>query len=62
MKIYKVQVCMSYIQVIEIEADSQDSAEDQAFEAFELEKAQRGEGECWTVEVKTKKQKGVKND
>ena len=48
---YQVQVCMTYVQTIEVEADTQDDAEIKAFESFDLSKAYQGEGECWTVSI-----------
>lgn len=48
---YTVQVVMSYIQVIEVDADSQYEAEVTAFDQFDLSKANEGEGEAWTVSV-----------
>jgi hypothetical protein len=50
MKTYKVQVCMTYIDIINVEAESQDDAEMKAFQSFNLGKAQQGEGEAWTLE------------
>ena len=48
---YTVQVCMTYVHVIDVEADDQQSAEEKAFESFNLDQAHRGEGECWTVAI-----------
>lgn len=48
---YQVQVCVTYVHVVEVEADTQESAEHQAFYAFDLDKAHRGESECWTVSM-----------
>jgi hypothetical protein len=48
---YTVQVCMTYIQIVEVEAETQESAEYMAFYAFDLDNAQRGEGECYTVSI-----------
>lgn len=52
MKKYTVQVVMSYVQTIDVEADNQHDAEIMAFESFDLTKAYQGEGDAWTVEVK----------
>jgi hypothetical protein len=49
MKKYQVQVCVTYVQVVEIEAETQESAECMAFYSFDLDKAHRGESECWTI-------------
>lgn len=46
---YQVQVCVTYVHVVEVEADTQESAEFKAFYEFELDKAHRGESECWTI-------------
>lgn len=51
MKKYTVQIAMSYIQTVEVLSDSQESAENQAFEMFDLSKAYQGEGDAWTVEI-----------
>jgi hypothetical protein len=51
MKKYQVQVCVTYVQVVEVEAEDQEKAEFHAFYAFDLDKAYRGESECWTVAV-----------
>lgn len=48
-KKYQVQVCVTYVQVVEIEAENQESAECMAFYSFDLDKAHRGESECWTI-------------
>ena len=45
----QVQVCVTYVQVVEVEAETQECAEYMAFYAFDLDKAHRGESECWTV-------------
>ena len=46
---YTVQVVMSYVQIIEVEAGDMHDAEHRAFEQFDLSKANRGEGEAWIV-------------
>ena len=46
---YQVQVCVTYVQVVEVEAETQECAEYMAFYAFDLDKAHRGESECWTI-------------
>ena len=51
MKKYTVQVCMTYVHVIDVEAETQAEAELKAFESFDLDQANRGEGECWTVAI-----------
>ena len=51
MKTYTIQVCMTYVQTIDVEADSQDDAEMKAFERFDLGKAWHGESECLTVAI-----------
>lgn len=48
---YQIQVCMTYVDIVEVEAETQESAEYQAFYAFDLDRAQRGEGECWTISI-----------
>lgn len=48
---YQVQVCMTYVDIVEVEAETQDSAERIAFDEFNLDRAQRGEGECWTIAI-----------
>ena len=48
---YTVQVAMSYIQTIEIEADDMHDAEQRAFEQFDLSKAYQGEGDAWILGV-----------
>jgi hypothetical protein len=48
---YKVQVCMTYVQFIDVDAPDLETAEQTAFDSFDLSKAHRGEGECWTVET-----------
>jgi len=49
MKKYTVQVCMTYVQTIDVEAEDMHDAEQRAFESFDLSKAYQGEGECWVV-------------
>ena len=51
MKKYTVQVVVSYVQVIEVEANTQEDAEIKAFESFDLAQAYQGEGDAWTVGV-----------
>ena len=46
---YTVQVCVTYVHVVEVEAEDQESAEYMAFYSFDLDKAHRGESECWTI-------------
>ena len=41
---YRVTVARSYWQYIEVEADNEDDARDLAFEAFDVTKANKGEG------------------
>jgi hypothetical protein len=47
---FKVQVCMTYVQIIEVEADSKYDAEVQALESFDIKQANQGEGECWLLD------------
>lgn len=51
MKKYTVQVCMTFVHIIDVEADSQSEAEEKAFDSFDLNKAYQGEGECWTISI-----------
>jgi hypothetical protein len=51
MKKYKVEVRMTYLHHIEVEAESQDDAETKAFESFDLAQAYQGAGECVTIAV-----------
>jgi len=46
---YTVQVAMSYINVIEVEADSPEEARELAFHQFDLSQANQGEGEAWVI-------------
>jgi len=48
---YQVQVCVTYVQVVEVEAADQEKAEFHAFYEFDLDKAYRGESECWTLSI-----------
>lgn len=50
---YLVQVAMSYVQTIEVEADDMHDAEQRAFDQFDLSKAYQGEGDAWILEVKS---------
>ena len=50
MKKYRVEVAMSYLQTIEVEAEDMDSAEQQAYEKFDIAKAYQGDGQIvWTT-------------
>lgn len=51
MRKYTVQVAMTYIQVIDIEADDMHDAEQRAFEQFDLSKANQGEGDAWILGI-----------
>ena len=51
MRKYTVQVAMTYIQVIDIEADDMHDAEQRAFEKFDLSKANQGEGDAWILDI-----------
>jgi hypothetical protein len=51
MRRYTVQVRMTYVHTIDVEAETQDAAEIEAFESFDLSKAYQGEGECWTCAI-----------
>jgi hypothetical protein len=51
MKKYTIQVCMTYVHIVDVEAENDFMAEQKAFDAFDLDKSMRGEGECWIVEV-----------
>lgn len=42
---FSVDVVMSYWQTIEVEADTQEQAEEMAFNQFDIAKASQGEGE-----------------
>lgn len=48
---YTVKVCVTYINVVEVEAETQESAECKAFYEFDLDKAYRGECECNTLAI-----------
>jgi len=48
---YTVQVCVTYVHVVEVEAEDQASAEYMAFYEFDLDKAYRGESECSTLAI-----------
>lgn len=50
---YLVQVAMSYVQTIEVEADDMHDAEQIAFDKFDLSKAYQGEGDAWILEVES---------
>lgn len=52
---YQVQVCVTYVHVVEVEAETQECAEYMAFYEFDLDKAHRGESECWTVSTEGEK-------
>ena len=46
---YEVQVVMSYWQTINVEADDAEDAKYKAFEAFDITKADIGEGEAYDI-------------
>lgn len=48
---YRVQVVQSYWQNIVVEADNEDEAEDKAFEAFNVAKANKGEGQTYRPQL-----------
>lgn len=50
-KKYQVQVFVTYVQVVEVEAIDQEKAEFHAFYGFDLDKAYRGESECRVVAI-----------
>lgn len=52
MKKFFVKVSMSYIQEVEVEADTKEDAEIKAYEAFDLTQAYQGDGACWSYEKK----------
>lgn len=58
MKKFFVRVSMSYIQEVEVEADTKEDAEIKAYESFDLSQAYQGDGDCWSYE----KQDGVEYD
>lgn len=45
MKKFKVSVVMSYWDMIEVEAETQEEAEAKAYDAFDISRARKGEGE-----------------
>jgi len=50
MKKYLVVIAMSYIDTIEVEADNVEEAKQTAWDLFDEERAERGEGEVLSVE------------
>ena len=58
---YEVQVVMSYWQTIDVEADSAEDAKYIAFEAFDITKADIGEGEAYNITLLDKVQYVVRN-
>lgn len=48
MKKYQIQVCVTYKQFVEVEAENEVSAQHLALYEFDLDKAYRGESECIT--------------
>ena len=48
---YVVQVCMTYVQIVEVQADDMESAKQKAFYDFDIGQAMVGEGECQVVEI-----------
>lgn len=51
MKTYTIQVNQTYVQVVNIKADSQKQAEQQALDEFDPTRANLGEAECWTTHI-----------
>ena len=58
---YEVQVVMSYWQTINVEADDAEDAKYKAFEAFDITKADIGEGEAYNITLLDKVQYVVRN-
>lgn len=50
MKKYQILVVMSYWNELTVEAETQDEADEKAFELFDLNKAWQGEGEIYSSE------------
>jgi len=48
---YTIEVTMSYTQVVEVEADTQERAEFKAFYEFDLDKAYRRDSECYVLKT-----------
>ena len=55
MRKYTVQVCMTYIHTMDVEAEDMHDAEMRAFEAFDLSKAHQGEGDAWILDIEGEK-------
>lgn len=58
---YEVQVVMSYWQTINVEADDAEDAKYKAFEAFDITKADIGEGEAYDITLLDKVKYVVRN-
>ena len=58
MKKFFVRVSMNYIQEVEVEANTKEDAELIAYESFDINNAEQGDGECWSYE----KEDGVTYD
>ena len=58
---YEVQVVMSYWQTINVEADDAEDAKYKAFQAFDITKADIGEGEAYNITLLDKVQYVVRN-
>ena len=52
MKKFFVRVSMSYIQEVEVEAETKEDAEIKAYEEFDMMRAYQADGECWSYEKK----------
>lgn len=48
---YVVQVCMTYVHIVDVEADDKESAKQKAFYDFDVTQAMLGEGECHVIEI-----------
>lgn len=51
MKIYRVQMVMSYWNTIEVEAEDKEEAGGIAFDLFDICKAHQGEGQVMEIEL-----------
>ena len=51
MKTYTIQVNQTYVQVVDIKANSKEEAEQQALDEFDPTRANLGEAECWTTHI-----------
>ena len=48
---YVVQVCMTYVHIVDVEADDKEIAKQKAFYDFDITQAMLGEGECHVIEI-----------